>query len=134
MEIPEPDQGQRFSVPSSSSSSPSSSQVQDEENNRPQNGDDISDEQSQHNHIEQQPQQQQHQQRISRIFTYHVNLLVSDVAASEMKDDVWSCLVVLVTFWFFGQFPFPSFTSFGHCFVKKNSRNQSIHFACAMCI
>ncbi|CAB4282273.1 unnamed protein product [Prunus armeniaca] len=102
MEIPEPDQGQRVSVPSSSSS-PSSSQVQDEENNRPQNGDDISDEQSQHNHIEQQPQQQQHQQRISRIFTYHVNLLVSDVAASEMKDDVWSCLVVLVTFWFFAS-------------------------------
>ncbi|BBH04646.1 RING/U-box superfamily protein [Prunus dulcis] len=61
--------------------------VQDEENNRPQNGDDISNEQSQYNHIEQQPQQQQQQQRISRTFTYHVNLLVSDVAASEMKDD-----------------------------------------------
>lgn len=105
MENPEPDQGQHVSGPSSSSSSssPSSSQVQDEENNRPQNGDDISNEQSQHNHIEQQ------QQRISRTFTYHMNLLVSDVAASEMKDDVWSCLAVLVTFWFFGQFPFPSF-------------------------
>lgn len=47
----------------------------------------------------------QEQQRQPSSVSYRVNISISDVATGEIRDDVWSCLVVLVTFWFFGLFP-----------------------------
>ena len=47
------------------------------------------------------PEQQRQPSRVS----YRVNISISDAATGEIRDDVWSCLVVLVTFWFFGLFP-----------------------------
>ncbi|RVW56570.1 hypothetical protein CK203_086727 [Vitis vinifera] len=44
----------------------------------------------------------QEQQRQPSSVSYRVNISISDVATGEIRDDVWSCLVVLVTFWFFG--------------------------------
>lgn len=45
----------------------------------------------------------QPRQRLSRVF-FRVNFSISDlVSATDMRDDVWSCLVVLVTFWFFAS-------------------------------
>ncbi|XP_058071459.1 E3 ubiquitin-protein ligase APD2-like isoform X6 [Magnolia sinica] len=43
------------------------------------------------------PEQQQQHQSIS----YRVNISISDAATTERRDEAWSCLVVLVTFWFF---------------------------------
>ncbi|KAM1494809.1 hypothetical protein ACFXTO_029603 [Malus domestica] len=86
METPEPDRREDQSFPSSSSSSPSSSRVEEEESDRRSNGDNFDE-----------------QQRTRRSRTYHVNLLLSDVEASEVKDDIWSALAVLVTFWFFAS-------------------------------
>ncbi|GAV66614.1 zf-C3HC4_3 domain-containing protein [Cephalotus follicularis] len=40
-------------------------------------------------------------QRQPSIVSYRVNISISDVAPSVIRDDVWSCLIVLVTFWFF---------------------------------
>ncbi|GMH11161.1 hypothetical protein Nepgr_013002 [Nepenthes gracilis] len=34
---------------------------------------------------------------------YRFNIVISNLAPSYMRDDVWSCLVVLVTFWFFAS-------------------------------
>ncbi|KAJ0021116.1 hypothetical protein Pint_32548 [Pistacia integerrima] len=78
-------QSQHDSVPSSSFSSIATSQVQ-EENDEPQ---------------QQQQQQRQQSSTTSSTASYHVNSSISDVARSGMRDDAWSCLVVLVTFWFF---------------------------------
>ncbi|KAF8394921.1 hypothetical protein HHK36_018860 [Tetracentron sinense] len=64
----------------SSSSLPSSSQVQEEE------------------HDHHQAQQQQQQTSVS----YHVNISISD-ASTEIRDEAWSCPVVLVMFWFFAS-------------------------------
>ncbi|CAN6559385.1 unnamed protein product [Malus baccata var. baccata] len=86
METPEPDRREDQSFPSSSSSSPSSSRVEEEESDRRSNGDNFDE-----------------QQRTRRSRTYHVNFLLSDVEASEVKDDIWSALAVLVTFWFFAS-------------------------------
>ncbi|KAM1695079.1 hypothetical protein ACFXTN_026759 [Malus domestica] len=86
METPEPDRREDQSFPSSSSSSPSSSRVEEEESDRRSNGDNFDE-----------------QQRTRRSRTYHVNLLLYDVEASEVKDDIWSALAVLVTFWFFAS-------------------------------
>ncbi|XP_010262861.1 PREDICTED: uncharacterized protein LOC104601271 [Nelumbo nucifera] len=47
-----------------------------------------------------QTHQEQDQQRQTRV-TYRVNISISDVASTQMRDDAWSCLIVLVTFWFF---------------------------------
>ncbi|KAL9258051.1 E3 ubiquitin-protein ligase APD2-like protein [Drosera capensis] len=33
--------------------------------------------------------------------SYRFNVPISDLSPGEMRDDVWSCLAVLVTFWFF---------------------------------
>ncbi|GMG98340.1 hypothetical protein Nepgr_000180 [Nepenthes gracilis] len=35
--------------------------------------------------------------------SYRFNISVSNLVPSDMRDDVWSCLVVLVTFWFFAS-------------------------------
>lgn len=92
-----------------SSASPSTSRVQEEEeegveNERHENGD-SSLRRHRHyplHHILLNHHRQQQQQ--SSNFSYRVNISISDVPSTEMRDDVWSCLVVLVTFWFFGQF------------------------------
>ncbi|XP_042481975.1 E3 ubiquitin-protein ligase APD2-like isoform X3 [Macadamia integrifolia] len=68
------------SAPSSSSSS--SESVQEEEN---------------HNDQEQTPELQQQRTSVS----YRVNISISDVTSTEMREDAWSFLVVLLTFWFF---------------------------------
>lgn len=39
----------------------------------------------------------------SSALSYRVNISISNVAPTEITDDVWSCLVVLLTFWFFGM-------------------------------
>lgn len=92
MEDPETDHSHHESVPSSSSSSssPSTSQAQEQTGGGHENG----------NNSGQQPEQSSS----NSAFSYRVNVLISDVTAFDMKDDLWSGLVVLVTFWFFGQF------------------------------
>ncbi|XP_042481974.1 E3 ubiquitin-protein ligase APD2-like isoform X2 [Macadamia integrifolia] len=70
------------SAPSSSSSS--SESVQEEEN---------------HNDQEQTPELQQQRTSVS----YRVNISISDVTSTEMREDAWSFLVVLLTFWFFSS-------------------------------
>ncbi|XP_004294245.1 PREDICTED: uncharacterized protein LOC101291029 [Fragaria vesca subsp. vesca] len=77
MEDPETDRNHHESVPSSSS--PSTSQTQE------------------------QTEQQEQQRRSTSTFSYRVNVLISDVAAFDMKDDFWSGFIVLVTFWFFAS-------------------------------
>ncbi|PON85487.1 Zinc finger, RING/FYVE/PHD-type [Trema orientale] len=72
------------------SSAPSSSQVQEEENEENNENQNL------------QPAQQTSHQRRSSVLPYRVNTSISETTASEMRDDVWSCLLVLVTFWFFG--------------------------------
>lgn len=73
--------------PSSSSSSlPSTSRVQETDNHNNNN-------------------QDQNQQR-SFLF-YPISLYFSDfVTSQDFRDDLCSCLLVIVTFWFFGQFYF----------------------------
>ncbi|KAJ7964188.1 RING/U-box superfamily protein [Quillaja saponaria] len=66
--------------------------VQEQETNHEQEDMD-----NRNNHIE---QQQQQQQQLPRLF-YSVNISIADVPFSGLRDDVWSCLVALVTFWFF---------------------------------
>lgn len=80
---------QHDSVPSSSLSPISTSRVQED-----------------NDETQQQQQPQQEQQQASSTASYHINISISDVARGGMRDDVWSCLVVLVTFWFFGSFLF----------------------------
>ncbi|XP_031402370.1 E3 ubiquitin-protein ligase APD2-like [Punica granatum] len=77
--------GQHPPVPSSSFSAPTSSRVVQAEGSSYVNG------------------TLQHQQRQSSRMSYRINISISDASPSEMKDDVWSCLVVLVTFWFFAS-------------------------------
>ncbi|KAK9940777.1 hypothetical protein M0R45_017418 [Rubus argutus] len=91
MEDPETDHSHHESVPSSSSSSstPSTSQAQEQTGGGHENG----------NNSGQQPEQSSS----NSAFSYRVNVLISDVAALDMKDDLWSGLVVLVTFWFFAS-------------------------------
>lgn len=91
-----------------SSSSPSTSQVQEEEvveNERQENGDNHHPHHHHrhhhHHHILLNRLQQHHR---PSIVSYRMNISMPDAASTEMRDDVWSCLVVLVTFWFFGQF------------------------------
>ncbi|XP_021278969.1 uncharacterized protein LOC110412690 isoform X2 [Herrania umbratica] len=78
-------------LPSSSSSSSSSSRVHEEgENNGQRNDENL-------HH-----QEQEHEQQRSGV-SYHLNISISNVARIHIRDDVWSCLVVLVTFWFFAS-------------------------------
>ncbi|XP_022732344.1 uncharacterized protein LOC111286575 [Durio zibethinus] len=44
--------------------------------------------------------QEQEQQQQSSGVSYHLNISISNVARIDMRDDVWSCVVVLITFWF----------------------------------
>ncbi|KAF8010610.1 hypothetical protein BT93_J1297 [Corymbia citriodora subsp. variegata] len=80
---------------------PSTSRVEDDRVD----GDEIEDEhlhQLRHHHRDGHDQQRQRRwlRRPPRV-SYLVNISFSNVASSEMRDDVWSCLVVLVVFWFF---------------------------------
>ncbi|KAF5446724.1 hypothetical protein F2P56_032326 [Juglans regia] len=99
------------SADSPSSSSPSTSRVQEEEeeeeegveNERHENGDNSLRRHLHYHrhHILLNHHRQQQQQ--SSNFPYRMNISISDVPSTEMRDDVWSCLVVLVTFWFFAS-------------------------------
>lgn len=91
---------QRISVSSSSSPGPTSSRAVEAEGSISTDGAGTND--SQHQHLHRHYRQQQQMQ--SSIMSYRVNISVSDRASYEMGDDVWSCLMVLVTFWFFGAF------------------------------
>ncbi|XP_042959149.1 E3 ubiquitin-protein ligase APD2-like isoform X3 [Carya illinoinensis] len=86
-----------------SSSSPSTSQLQEEEvaveNERLENGDNLHHHHYHHHHVLLNRHQQWRQQQPSN-FPYHLNILISDVASTEMKETLWSYLVLLVTFWF----------------------------------
>lgn len=91
-----------------SSSLPSTSQVQEEEE-VVENGDNYHPHRHHrhhhhhhHNHILLNRHQQLPQHRPS-IVSYRMNISIPDAASTEMRDDVWSCLVVLVTFWFFAS-------------------------------
>ncbi|GAB2285732.1 hypothetical protein Dimus_020169 [Dionaea muscipula] len=53
----------------------------------------------QHHHQNQQQQQPRRRPSVS----YRFNVSISDLAPTDMRDDAWSCLVVLVTFWFFAS-------------------------------
>lgn len=35
-------------------------------------------------------------------FAYRGNFFASDDAATVISDDTWSCIIVVLTFWFFG--------------------------------
>ncbi|GKU93369.1 hypothetical protein SLEP1_g6966 [Rubroshorea leprosula] len=52
---------------------------------------------------EEQPQNHQEQQQQAPRVSYRVNISISDVGGREIGDDVWSCIFVLVTFWFFAK-------------------------------
>ncbi|GLU18855.1 hypothetical protein SLE2022_351320 [Rubroshorea leprosula] len=52
---------------------------------------------------EEQPQNHQEQQQQAPRVSYRVNISISDVGGREIGDDVWSCIFVLVTFWFFAS-------------------------------
>ncbi|KAH7542249.1 hypothetical protein FEM48_Zijuj02G0053300 [Ziziphus jujuba var. spinosa] len=79
--------------PSSSSSFlPSTSQLVEEENNEPHI----------ENHAHDQQRQRQQEQENS-VVSYRVNISISDgvAAVPEIRNDVWSCAVVILAFWFF---------------------------------
>ncbi|KAI8523571.1 hypothetical protein RHMOL_Rhmol13G0084500 [Rhododendron molle] len=67
------------------------------------------------NHHQQQQSLQQQQHRLRRRWppgaSYRLNISISDVASPQIRDDLWSILIVLVTFWFFGVYSLPSETS-----------------------
>jgi hypothetical protein len=88
------------SIDDASSSSPSTSQVQEEE--VAENGDNHHPHHHRHHHHILLNRLQQHHR--PSIVSYRMNISMPDAASTEMRDDVWSCLVVLITFWFFGQF------------------------------
>ncbi|GMI92213.1 ABERRANT POLLEN DEVELOPMENT 2 [Hibiscus trionum] len=50
-------------------------------------------------------QERQQQRQFSSWTSYHLNISVNDVARFDMimKDDVWSCVAILITFWFFAS-------------------------------
>ncbi|XP_022753799.1 uncharacterized protein LOC111302127 [Durio zibethinus] len=82
-------------LPSSSSSSSGVYEGEEEENNGHRN-----DENLQHHHHQHQ-EQQQHQQ--SSGVSYHLNISISAAARIDMRDDIWSCVIVLITFWSFAS-------------------------------
>ncbi len=92
--------------PSSSSSPPSTSQVQEEVENEHHDEDGGNNHHHHHRHhygLLLDHHQERQQQQPSTL-TYRVNISISDAPSTQIRDDVWSCLVVLVTFWFFGKF------------------------------
>lgn len=48
--------------------------------------------------------QEQEREHPSSAVSYRLNISMSNAAANQMRDDVWSCLAVLIAFWFFGSF------------------------------
>jgi hypothetical protein len=61
------------------------------------------------------PAVQENNQTQQQSVTYHVSISWSDAVGSADRDDVLSCLVIFLTFWFFGKhsllfgFIFPGF-------------------------
>ncbi|XP_077238676.1 E3 ubiquitin-protein ligase APD2-like isoform X2 [Tasmannia lanceolata] len=51
---------------------------------------------------EEEEQQEQHQSSIS----YRVNISISNTPSPDIGDEAWSCLIVLITFWFFASMTF----------------------------
>ncbi|KAM4095369.1 hypothetical protein ACJW30_08G024400 [Castanea mollissima] len=113
----EPEHSQHGTTPSSSSavttstdgpssSLPSTSQVQEEVENEQHENEENDDHQHHHHHrhhghrhhilLNHHRQQQQ-----PSTLSYRVNISISDAPSTETRDDVWACLAVLVTFWFF---------------------------------
>ncbi|KAL5580743.1 hypothetical protein UlMin_013185 [Ulmus minor] len=97
METDQPESFPSSSAPASagdgpsSSSQPSASQIPEEVDERPEN--ENHSELPRHLHY-------RHRQRTS-ILSYRVSGRISE--ETEVRDEVWSCLVVLVTFWFFAS-------------------------------
>ena len=90
-----------------SSSLPSTSQVQEEvENEQHENGENDHFHHHHHHHHHQHHILLNHrrQQQQPSNLSYRVNISISDAPSTETRDDVWACLFVLVTFWFFGKF------------------------------
>ena len=89
-----------------SSSLPSTSQVQEEvENEQHENGEnDHLHHHRHHLHRHHILLNHRRQQQQPSNLSYRVNISISDAPSTETRDDVWACLFVLVTFWFFGKF------------------------------
>ncbi|GMY10591.1 E3 ubiquitin-protein ligase APD2-like isoform X2 [Fagus crenata] len=93
----------------SSSSPPSTSQVQEEVENEhhDEDGDNNHHHRYHHHHRHHYglllDHHQERQQQQPSTLTYRVNISISDAPSTQIRDDVWSCLVVLVTFWFFAS-------------------------------
>lgn len=49
------------------------------------------------------PAVQENRQTQQQSISYHVSISLSDVVSSGDRDEALSCLVILVTFWFFGK-------------------------------
>ena len=120
---------------SSSSSSPVLGEPQGEQLEEPQ-GEQLEDG-NDHRQFYLPPQEQQRQ---PSSVSYRVNISISDVATGEIRDDVWSCLVVLVTFWFFGLFPCSSswiyccwLNSFGWLPRKISEKRRNYHSFRMLC-
>lgn len=47
--------------------------------------------------------QEQEREHPSSAVSYRLNISMSNAAANQMRDDVWSCLAVLIAFWFFAS-------------------------------
>lgn len=56
-----------------------------------------------HHEIEHQHQHQQQQQQLFGFNFRRNNFIVFEDASSVIRDDTWSCVIVVLTFWFFGQ-------------------------------
>ncbi|PSR86168.1 E3 ubiquitin-protein like [Actinidia chinensis var. chinensis] len=95
----EPDHNPPFSSSEAIEGSPSSSQIQEEpeESNQLQQSEDHQPHRSHHHHHH----HHYHHRPPGR--SYRLNILISDVASTQIRDDAWSCLIVLVIFWFFAS-------------------------------
>ncbi|XVF19865.1 hypothetical protein REPUB_Repub11eG0147800 [Reevesia pubescens] len=78
-----------FTVTNLLSSSSSGFHAEEEENNGQRNDETL------HHH-----QHHQEQQQTSGV-SYHLNISISNMPRIDMRGDLWSCVVVLVTYWFF---------------------------------
>lgn len=47
--------------------------------------------------------QEQEREQPSSAASYRLNISMSNAAANQMRDDVWSCFAVLIAFWFFAS-------------------------------
>lgn len=76
-----------------SSSSNSSSAREEDRNNYPYNHIHVH-----HDHHFQRSELEQH----TGGFSYRGNFVSFDDASNVIRDDTWSCIIVVLTFWFFG--------------------------------